>query len=157
MRDCNTSEKQAASMAALLLADDLACESIFAGEEPLQIADVLPHLQRKEEIDVAVQAHEWCCNWIAANPMRFKRDQYGELWGKIADDGSYVMVNRNVLADHLERNGYNYTATLRQWDEKGLVERTSQGKFVHSASVYGMRGSFIKLRLQEMDELDAVS
>ena len=111
----------------------------------------------KEEIDVAARAYEWCCNWVAANPTRFQRNQYGELWGKIADDGSYVMVNRNVLADHLERNGYNYTATLRQWDEKGWVERTSQGKFVHSASVYSMRGSFVKIKLPEIVLLDAVS
>ena len=157
LRECNTSEKQAASMAALLLADDLACESIFAGEEPLQIADVQPYLQSKEEIDVAARAYEWCCNWVAANPTRFQRNQYGELWGKIADDGSYVMVNRNVLADHLERNGYNYTATLRQWDEKGWVERNSQGRYVHAASVFGNKTTVIKLMLLENDLLQIAS
>lgn len=94
---CDTSEKQAASMAALLLADDLACESIFAGLEPLQVEEVTPYLQRSKEIDAAEQAFAWCCGWIASNPVRFQQDQYGELWGRIADDGSYAMVNKNIL------------------------------------------------------------
>ena len=145
---CDTSEKQAASMAALLLADDLACESIFAGLEPLQVEEVIPYLQRSKEIDAAEQAFAWCCGWIASNPVRFQRDQYGELWGRIADDGSYAMVNKNILANHLERNGYNYTATLRRWDEKGYIERSSQGRYVHSASVYGVKAGYIKVLLQ---------
>ncbi len=37
---------------------------------------------------------------------------------------------------------------LRRWDEKGYIERSSQGRYVHSASVYGVKAGYIKVLLQ---------
>ncbi|MFR6290161.1 MAG: DUF927 domain-containing protein [Peptococcaceae bacterium] len=144
---CNTSDKQAASMAALLLADELACGCIFSGQTPLTIAEVQPYLRRNEEIDSARQAYQFCCDLIARSSNRFRRDQNGEIWGKIAEDGSHVMINKSVLADQLERHGYNYTATIHRWAELELVERNSQGRLTHSRNIFGIKANFIKLYL----------
>ena len=144
---CDTSDKQAASMAALLLADELACGCIFSGQAPLTVEEVLPYLRRNEEIDSAQQAYQFSCDLIARSSNRFRRDQNGEIWGKIADDGSHVMINKSVLADQLEQHGYNYTAIIHRWAELGLVERNSQGRLTHSRNIFGVKANFIKLYL----------
>lgn len=146
---CNTSEKQAASMAALLLADELACGCIFSGQTPLTVAEVQPYLRGNEEIDSAQQAYQFCCDLIARSSNRFRRDQNGEIWGKVADDGSHVMINKSVLADQLEQHGYNYTATIHRWAELGLVEKTPQDKFTHSRTIHGAKASYIKFILPD--------
>lgn len=156
---CNTSDKQAASMAALLLADELACGCIFSGQAPLTIAEVQPYLRRNEEIDSARQAYQFCCDLIARSSNRFRRDQNGEIWGKIAEDGSHVMINKSVLADQLERHGYNYTATIHRWAELELVERNSQGRLTHSRNIFGIKANFIKLYLsvESVEDYDPTS
>lgn len=152
MDSCNTSDKQANSMAALLLADDLACESIFAGAEPLQVEDVLPYLQSNTQIDTAQRSYHWCCDWIARNHIRFQKNQNGEIWGRIAEDGSYALVNKTVLTEHLEQNGYNATATLHRWAEKGWLVKNSQGLLTHFTKVYGAKAGYIKVMLFLIDE-----
>lgn len=57
------------------------------------------------------------------------------------------MINKSVLADQLERHGYNYTATIHRWAELELVERNSQGRLTHSRNIFGIKANFIKLYL----------
>ena len=57
-----------------------------------------------------------------------------------------------MLLEFLDRNGYDYTAVSKKWAERGLIQRNSQGKFVHSTKVYGIKSSYIKFELPQEDD-----
>lgn len=145
MQRTDTTDKQAYSMAAILLADEIACESIFESEQPLSIEDIVPYLQSKKDVDVAGRAYDWTLNWIARNPDRWSVDGHGEHWGKI--DSTTVTINRDVLTEALQGAGYPYSACVAAWGERGLIRRTAQGKNLHNASYGGVKASCIKLIL----------
>ena len=152
----DTTDKQAMAMACLLLADELAVQLFWPEDPPLAIGQAKKYLQSTKEIDVAGRAFQAVLNWAAKNPVRFEDPKAedspnkGEVWGKI--DGDVLIVNRDVLLEFLDRNGYDYTAVSKKWAERGLIQRNSQGKFVHSTKVYGIKSSYIKFELPQEDD-----
>lgn len=155
----DTTDKQAMAMACLLLADELAVQLFFPEEELLTVGQVKKYLQSAMDVDVAERAYQSVLNWAAKNPVRFEDPKAsdspnkGEVWGKI--DGNILVVNRDVLLEYLNKNGFDYTAVSKKWSEKGYLVRNSQGKFIHSTRVYGIKSSYIKLNLlPEEDTMD---
>ena len=152
----DTTDKQAMAMACLLLADELAVQLFWPEDPPLAISQVKQYLQSTKDIDVAGRAFQAVLNWAAKNPVRFEDPKAedspnkGEVWGKI--DGDVLIVNRDVLLEFLDRNGYDYTAVSKKWAERGLIQRNSQGKMVHQTKVYGIKSSYIKFWLPEEDD-----
>ena len=152
----DTTDKQAMAMACILLADELAVELFFSDEESLRIPQVKQYLQGTLEVDVAERAYQSVLNWAAKNPVRFEdpkdpnSSNKGEVWGKI--DGEILVLNRDVLLEYLDRNGYDYTAVSKKWSEKGYLIKNSQGKMVHQTKVYGIKSSYIKFLLPQDDD-----
>lgn len=145
MQRTDTTDKQAYSMAAILLADEIACECIFTGENPLALEDVTPYLHSKKDVDVAGRAYDWTINWIARNPDRWDIESHGEHWGKM--ESGVATINRDVLTEALDGAGYPYSACIAAWGERGLIQRTTQGKNLHNASYGGVKASCVKLIL----------
>lgn len=143
--DGNVTDKQAYSMAAILLADEIACECVFGGADPLTLEDVLPYLQSKTDVDIATRAYDWTINWIARNPDRWSQDGYGERWGKI--DSDVATINRDVLREAMTAAELPYGAIIPAWSARGLIERTTQGKNLHHASYGGLKAYCIRLVL----------
>ena len=155
----DTTDKQAMAMACILLADEIAVKLFFADEEALQVEQVKKYLQSAYDVDVAERAYQSVLNWAAKNPVRFEDPKIpdspnkGEVWGKI--DGNILVINRDVLLDFLNKNGFDYTAVSKKWAERGYLKRNSQGKMVHQTKVYGIKTSYIKFNLpQDDDETD---
>ena len=152
----DTTDKQAMAMACMLMADEIAVKLFFTGEQPLQIVQVKQYLQSTRDVDIAERAYQQVLNWVAKNPVRFedpKEDDSpnrGEVWGKI--DENRLVVNRDVLLNFLDQNGFDYTAVSKKWGEKGYLVRNSQGKFIHSTKVYGIKSSYIKFQLPLDDD-----
>lgn len=152
----DTTDKQAMAMSCLLLADELAVRLFFPGEVPLSVSQVKKYLQSAMDVDVAERAYQSVLNWAAKNPVRFedpKADNSpnkGEVWGKI--DETVLVINRDVLLEYLNKNGFDYTAVSKKWSEKGYLVRNSQGKFIHSTKVYGIKSSYIKFNLPQDDD-----
>ncbi|MEY8357365.1 hypothetical protein AALB39_29050, partial [Lachnospiraceae bacterium 54-53] len=152
----DTTDKQAMAMACLMLADELAVKLFFQSEEHLSIQMVKQYLQSTVDIDVAERAYQSVLNWAAKNPVRFEDPKVdnspnkGEVWGKI--DGEIMIINRDVLLDYLSKNGFDYTAVSKKWSDKGYLVRNSQGKFIHSTKVYGIKSSYIKFSLPQDDD-----
>ncbi len=145
----NTTDKQAMAMACILLADKLAVELFFPEESPLSIMQTEDCLQKAQEVDVADRAFQMVMNWAGKNPVRFEdpRDENssnrGEVWGKI--DRDVLTVNRDVLVEFLNKNGFDYSAVSKKWAKENHLVKTSQGKYVHSDRIYGLRLSTVKL------------
>ncbi len=158
----DTTDKQAMAMACILLADELAVSLFFSAERPLAVEDVWQYMQRSKEVDVAEQAYQAVLNWAAMNPVRFENPKdddspnRGEVWGKIEESSNTVdevlVLNRDVLIRFLNQSGYDYTAISRQWANKDYLIRNSQGKMVHQTKVYGIKSSYVKLRLPQDDD-----
>lgn len=152
----DTTDKQAMAMACLLLADELAVRLFWPSKMPLSVGQVRQYLQSEKDVDVAGRALQAVLNWAAKNPVRFEDPKApdspnkGEVWGKI--DGDVLIVNRDVLLEYLDRNGYDYTAVSKKWAERGQIIRNSQGKMVHQTRVYGIKSSYVKFRLPEDDD-----
>ncbi|MDE6182473.1 MAG: DUF927 domain-containing protein [Eubacteriales bacterium] len=149
----DTTEKQAMSMALILLGDKLACECIFTGETPLKIADITRFLCSNKSIDIGKRSYEWTLNWVAENQARFTTDSNnGALWGSI--DEKFIMLNKKVLEENLLKNNFDYTAVTKAWGKNGLLERNSQNKFIHQTKVFNVKASYLKLLLPEEEPND---
>ena len=156
----DTTDKQAMAMSCLLLADELAVRLFWPSEAPLEVGQVKKYLQSEKDVDAAGRALQAVLNWAAKNPVRFEDPKApdspnkGEVWGKI--DGDILIINRDVLLEYLDKNGFDYTAVSKKWAEKGYLVRNSQNKFIHSTKVYGIKSSYVKFRLpQDDDNTDA--
>lgn len=156
----DTTEKQAMAMSCIMVADHILVDQIFTDEEPLQVNDVKGYLRSAKEVDVSERSYQMVLNWIAKNPIRFQNpngdDQInkGEVWGRIDADDDHpeippvAVINKDVLCDFLEKSGYDYAAVSKKWAAKDRLVKNSQGKFVHQTRVYGMKASYIKLRME---------
>lgn len=154
----DTTEKQAMAMACILVADRILTDVIFEDETPLTINDVKEYLRSAKEVDISERSYQIVLNWIAKNPLRFQNptggDNKGEVWGRIDADEDHpeippvAVINKDVLCDFLEKSGYDYAAVSKKWAAKERLVKNSQGKFVHQTKVYGMKASYIKLRME---------
>ena len=152
----DTTEKQAMSMALILLADRYACEAVFAGSKPLSLDEVKEYLVSAKTIDMPERAYEWVVNWIAENNIRFSDnldENRGAVWGKI--DNNIAVVNKNVLTDAMNKQGYDFSACSRKWQDKGRLKLNSQGYITHQTKVCGIKANYIKLILPD-DEPEMV-
>ena len=148
----DTTEKQAMSMALILLADRYACEAVFAGSKPLSLDEVKEYLVSAKTIDMPERAYEWVVNWIAENNIRFSDnldENRGAVWGKI--DNDIAVINKNVLTDAMNKQGYDFSACSRRWQDKGRLKLNSQGYITHQTKVCGIKANYIKLILPEDD------
>lgn len=162
----DTTEKQAMSMACILLADRILTEVVFTDEIPLTVDDIKMYLRSANEVDVAERSYQSVLNWIAKNPVRFQNPNdeesmnKGEVWGRIDEDREYseippvAVINKDVLCDFLEKGGYDYMAVSKKWAEKGYLVKNTQGKCVHQTKVYGIKASYIKIVMKTDTDKD---
>jgi len=149
MQRKDTTAKQALSMAAIILGDQLACESVLQGEQPLTVDDCLPYLQTLDEIDVSKRAYDWALDWIASSTARFtsyNEGNSGEVWGRI--DGGIATINRTVLEREMTKAGLPYGAVVSAWVSRGWIIKAKDGKSTHVTSMgsRGTVGRYYKLR-----------
>jgi len=145
LEECDTTEKQAMAMSAILLADELSCKIIFR-DVPLKISDIKDYLRSKADVDVPTRAYDWVVSWITRNINRFTdQDNNGEIWGKIDLDNNCCMVLKDVLTEQMSKAGFEYPAVVRKWAENGYIERNSQGRYYFNTHVYGIKGNYVKI------------
>lgn len=145
LEECDTTEKQAMAMSAILLADELSCKIIFR-DVPLKISDIKDYLRSKADVDVPTRAYDWVVSWIARNTNRFTdQDNNGEIWGKIDLDNNCCMVLKDVLTEQMSKAGFEYPAVVRKWGENGYIERNSQGRYYFNTKCYGIKGNYVKV------------
>lgn len=152
--DTDTTDKQCMAMAFLLLADSLAVKYIFKDECNLNVNDVKQFMATKSEVDIVERAYKWLCGWVAQNKNRFDNsiNNNGQIWGKI--ENGIAAINKNVLTECLQQNGFDYGAVMPKFAERGYIMRTSQGKYVHHLSTYGIKAYYVKAILSQNEYKD---
>lgn len=144
----DTTEKQAMSMALILLADRYACKAVFGDSTPLSVAEVNGYLVSAKTVDMPERAYEWAVNWVAENSIRFTcntDDNKGAVWGRIEED--VAVINKNVLVDAMNKAGFDFAACGRVWQDKGRLHLNSRGYITHQTKVRGIKANYIKLAL----------
>lgn len=147
LKETDTTDKQAMAMATILLADEISTNLIFQ-DEKLTIEDVSKWLTSAKEVDVASRAYEWTMNWISQNINRFRENENGEIWGKYIENEDICLVNKSLYAEALNKAGFDFAAVIRNFADRNQIERNSQGKFTHFTKAYGIKGAYIKFRLE---------
>ena len=149
-----TEPKQAAAMAAILLADTLARETFWRDEKPLAFEDVIPFIASAEEISVAVRAYNYVIDVVAKNHKRFTSadDNKGEIWGGFR--GDYVWFNSTALKDVLQREGFEFNSVAKTWAKKELLRRNSEGKFTICGSIEGIKARYVVIKMPDSTEQD---
>ena len=142
----NATDKQASSLASLLLANQLSNECIFEDDYILQVEDIVEYVNDKTEIKTAMKAKEYIIGIISANYKKFEDYNYGECWG--IKDEFVCTINAQILYRELQRGGYEFNTVKKEWAEDGFLELNSQGKFVHQTTVRKEKGNYIRLNLQ---------
>ncbi len=161
----DTTEKQAMAMACILVADRILTELIFTEETALTVKDIKQYLRSAGEVDISERSYQAVMNWVAKNPVRFlnpnvpdSANRYGEVWGRIDEEPGksgqppVVIINKDVLCEFLEKNGFDYSAISKKWAAKGKILKNSQGKYVHQTRVYGIKASYIKIVTEDISK-----
>lgn len=143
----DATEKQAMSLAVMLLADEIAREVIFITEEPIPTDSLGKFLVSEKEVDITERAYDFIVDLVSRNLNRFRDDENnrGEIWGKI--ENGVVIINRGVLQEQLDKGGFDMTAALKKLDAKGCLIRNSRGKFTHQTSLFGQKANCVKIIL----------
>lgn len=141
----DATEKQAMSLAVMLLADEIAREIIFITEEPIPIDSLGKFLVSEKDVDITERAYDFIVDLVSRNLNRFRDDENnrGEIWGKI--ENGIVIINRGVLQEQLDKGGFDMTATLKKLNAKGRLVRSTQGRFTHQTKVFGQKANYIKI------------
>ena len=141
----DTTDKQALSMALMLLADAISCECIF-NDKPLGIDDVKQYLVSENDVRIEDRAYDELVSLIGRNVSKFSEFSV-DKWGCIKDD--VATINKQVLEQELNKLGFDFGSIKKGWDKKGYIIKNSAGRYVHQTRVGGIKGKYIKIQLPE--------
>ena len=147
----DTTDKQALSLALILLADELASKFIFK-DTALNIDDVKSYVISENAVRVEERAYNEVVNLISRNIN--KLNEYAtDSWGKIYDD--VVTINKQVLEQELNKMGFDFGSLKKGWGKRGYIIKNSAGRYIHQTKVNGVRGNYVKIQLPtEFEETD---
>ena len=144
-------DKQASSLASILLANQLANECIFDDDYILQVEDIMEYVNNKDDIRTAYKAKEYIIDIINMNYKKFD-DQigYGECWGSKIN---YVCtINAQILYRELQKGGFEFNTVKKEWADIGFLQLNSQGRYIHQTTLRQEKGNFIKLNLPKDED-----
>lgn len=145
LKKTKATDKQAGSLASILLANELANECIFQDDYILQVKDIEEYVNDRDEIKTAIKAKEYILGIISANWKRFDESNYGECWGM--KDNFYCTINAQILYRELIKGGYEFNTIKKDWAEMGFLEKNSAGRFTHQTTVRNEKATYVRLKL----------
>ena len=147
---CDTTDKQAAVSALILLADRLACECIFTGDSPLTPLDIKEFAKSDTEVSVFKRAYDYIAEWVAKNSDRFTSGS-GETWGVWI--GNSVFVLPSELDAALRAAGYSFEAVKKDWAESGWLVKY-RDKYTKRKGINGARPYVVEIVLPKNDDVE---
>ena len=145
IKTTNATDKQASSLASILLANQLANECIFDDDYILQVDDIKEYINDKNEIRTSMKAKDYIISIINANSKRFEENNYGECWGIKTE--FFCAINAQILYRELLKGGFEFDTVKKEWADIGFLEKNSQGRFLHKTKVRIEKCNYEKLNL----------
>lgn len=126
----DVTDKQAASAALILAADQLAEEWVFQDGVCLDVEDLRPFLITKARMDQDQRALEYLHDQIAMNPIHFDParalEKSAELWGDCGEEWIYII--KPQFDRMLAEAGFNAGAFLGWARRNGVIRVGKDGK-----------------------------
>lgn len=123
LSDRDTTEKQAMAAAAIILADELACQWIFSGQQPLTIEQVSEFLASKAAVSAGDRGYKYLCDWVTQNSNKLcgrSENPNIEVLGALEDGRAYII--RSVFERILQDVGYSTAAMISYLKQENLIE-----------------------------------
>lgn len=146
--------KQVQSLACILLADQLAGECLFPGEEAVNLLEGVGFLKEQNEVSQAERAYQFIVDWIAANEVLFNPGFNIKILGKVTKES--CLFNQTELMKVLEDNGFDFNAVKKEWAASGYLEKSSDDKYAVRTTVAGKdtKARYVKLIFQQPQNID---
>ena len=129
-------DKQIASAAALLTADELSERWIFNDGVRISIDDIKPYLQTKDMLNVNRRAYDYLREEIISNHDNFTSNG-NECWGIIKD--GYIYILRNRFNAMLQGGNFNPQSTLSWMARNGKLAKTDGRNLAVKVQINGTR------------------
>lgn len=146
----NATDKQASSLASILLANQLANECIFKDDYILQVEDIVEYVNDKNEIRTSIKAKEYIKDIININAKKFEESNFNECWGRIKEVNpgySLCYINAQILYRELQKGGFEFETVKKEWDEMGFLQKNSAGRYLHQTTINCEKGNYAILDL----------
>src|SRR5574344_1643669 len=134
IKDPQATDKQANSLASLLIADKIVVNNFFKDEKELKIEDIKDLVNDKNEIKTANKAKDYIIDIINANYKKFDVMNFGESWGEKLPNT--VTINVQILIRELEKGGYEVDSIKKDWSESGFLIKNAQKHYIHQTTVH---------------------
>ena len=122
LNDMDTTEKQAMAAAAIILADELACEWIFQkSEQPLTVEQISEFLASRAAVSAGDRGYQYLCDWVTQHSNQLVgRSDTIEVLGAL--DGNRAYIIRSVFERILQDAGYSTAAMISYLKQEHLIE-----------------------------------
>lgn len=143
-------DKQASSLATLLLANQLANECIFNDDYILKVEDIVEYVNDKDEIKTSIKSKEYIKDIINANSRRFDDSNFNEIWGKFKEiNPGYKLCyfNAQILYRELKKGGFEFDTIKKEWSDERFLIKNRNGRYIHQTTINCEKGNYIILDL----------
>lgn len=157
----DTTEKQAMAAAAIILADERACQWIFNGtQQPLAIEQISEFLASKAAVSAGDRSYKFLCDWVTQNSNKLcgrSENPNIEVMGALEPGRAYII--RSVFDRILMEAGYSTAATVSYLKQEHLLEtrgrNNTKGKRINGipTECFCLRLPTVELEDEETDEL----
>lgn len=134
----DSTDKQAASAAAILAADLIATKVIFKDHNYIRVEEIVKLMSKRDEVDPNNRCMAYLYEQVEVNPNRFQTNVYGdfngELWGK--KDESYIYIIKSVFDRMVSDGGFN-SATFLSWAKRKELIKCDEGKNTKKTRING--------------------
>ena len=151
LSDRDTTEKQAMAAAAIILADELACQWIFSGQQPLTIEQVSEFLASKAAVSAGDRGYKYLCDWVTQNSNKLcgrSENPNMEVLGALEDGRAYII--RSVFERILQDAGYSTAAMISYLKQENLIETRGRAN-TRGKRINGIPTECFCLRLPAVD------
>ncbi len=122
--DLDSTAKQAASLSAILAADEIATDIIFKDGINLTINDIKGVIKDTAKVEANRRVYDFIMDFVAVHSRNFARNSYGdydsEVYGAVEDDCIYII--KSVLENALKQENMNLTAFLSWAKRNNYIE-----------------------------------
>lgn len=151
LSDRDTTEKQAMAAAAIILADELACQWIFSGQQPLTIEQVSEFLASKAAVSAGDRGYKYLCDWVTQNSNKLcgrSENPNIEVLGALEDGRAYII--RSVFERILQDAEYSTAAMISYLKQSNLIETRGRAN-TRGKRINGIPTECFCLRLPAVD------
>ena len=148
----DSTDKQAASVSAILAADHIATELIFQDGNNLTIDDVAEIMTKRTDVDVNARAYDFIFDLVVKNINKFIPNEFGnyqsEIWGKIDEEQVYFI--KSIFDKEMANAGFNSTSFLSWAKRQGKLCTDAQRR-TRRTRIAGMLSNCVCIKAENLE------